>query len=158
MGRSLDKRGPTGCGMTQSDVETSTMWRRRSEYDCCATRNKMCPSYSWFLVALCPFPEANKSLSNVYILIRLVPCGHINVQKAISSMRLYSYKYTLQQPRSVHQSLITEAVIVAETFEINSNFDRGFTDQHLNIIHKTVNYHDQFRMLIFNVNKPTFTR
>jgi hypothetical protein len=50
-------------------------------------------------------------------------------------------------------------VIVAETFEINSNLDReGFTDQHLNIIHKTVNYHYQFRMLIFNVNTPTFTR
>ena len=73
-------------------------------------------------------------------------------------MQLYSYKYTLERPRSVHQSVITEAVIVSETFEINSNLDReDFTDQHLNIIHKTVNYNDQFRMLIFNVNTLTFT-
>jgi len=28
--RSLDQRSPTGCGITESDVETSRMWRRRS--------------------------------------------------------------------------------------------------------------------------------
>jgi hypothetical protein len=87
-GRSLDQRSPTGCDMT--DVETSTMWRRRSVYDCWAIRNKMYPLHSWFLVALCPFPEANQSRSNVYILIRLIPCGHINVQKANSPMRINS--------------------------------------------------------------------
>ena len=90
MGRSLDQRSPTGCGMTESDVETSTMWRRRSVYDCCATINKTYPSHSWFLVALRAFPEVNQSHSNVYILTRLVPCGHTNVQKASSPMRIYS--------------------------------------------------------------------
>jgi hypothetical protein len=38
----------------------------------------------------------------------------------------------------------------------------GFTDKYLNIIHKTGNYQDQyhyqFRMLLFNVKEPTFTR
>jgi hypothetical protein len=90
MGRSLDHRSPTECGMTESDVGTSTMLRRRSVYDCCATRNKMYPSHSWFLVALCAFPEVNQSLSNVHILMRFVPCGHINFQKASSPMRINS--------------------------------------------------------------------
>jgi len=88
-GRSLDQRSPTWRGMTESDVETSTMWRRKPTYYCCATRNKIHPLHTWFLVALCPFPEANQSLSDVYILIRLVPCGHIIVQEPNSSMRIY---------------------------------------------------------------------
>jgi hypothetical protein len=51
-GRSLDQRSPTGCGMTESDVETSTMWRRRCVHECCATRHKMHPLHSWYLGAV----------------------------------------------------------------------------------------------------------
>jgi hypothetical protein len=84
---SLDQRSPTGCGITESDVETSTMWRHRSVYDCCATRNTMHPLHS-FLWLCVPFQKRNIPF-RMYILIRLVPCGHINVQKPNNLMRIY---------------------------------------------------------------------
>lgn len=150
-GRSLDQESyRVWC---ESDVKTSTTWRRRPMYDCCTARNKMYLLYRWFLVALCPFPEANQSSSDVssfswfltVISVFWNPYLHILINTSYSGD---------------DRTSITEygGWDVRNKFHLDQE---GFTAQHLNIIHKPVNYHDQyddrFRMLIFNVYTPTFT-